>query len=112
MLTWPALLLAPLLALGQLSLAYALVSPACSDQDSRWLHASTAACLAITLLLTLAAWVAWRRSMTADDGHVDGSDSPQWSRFAALVAVLMGGFSSLVVATLWIPQWLLSPCLG
>ncbi len=34
MLSWPALLLAPLIALGELSLVYALVTPACADQDA------------------------------------------------------------------------------
>jgi len=30
MLSWPALLLAPLVALSELSIAYSLVSPACA----------------------------------------------------------------------------------
>ena len=39
MLSWPALLVAPLVALSQLSIAYSLVSPACAHQDRSVLHA-------------------------------------------------------------------------
>ena len=42
MLSWPALLLAPLLALTQLSVAYSLVGVACETQSGAKLHAVAA----------------------------------------------------------------------
>ena len=58
---WPALLLAPLLALGHLSLAYALVTPSCARQDSAGLHGLAAASLVLALAMTLLAWRDWHR---------------------------------------------------
>jgi hypothetical protein len=111
--SWPALLLAPLLMLGLLSLAYALVTPACAHQGGEGLHALAGTTLLLALALTGLAWDGWRaagalpRSMnTMPADHEGGSDL-----FLSRVATLVGAFSSLTIVALWIPLWLLSPCL-
>lgn len=125
MLSWPALLLAPLIALSQLSIAYSLVTPACGRQDSSALHAVAAISLLLVVVMTAMAWRAWRSHATAAV-VAQGSASPQGSprattaadgdgasqrpRFIDLVAVLVGALSTLVCVALWLPIWLLSPC--
>ena len=108
---WPALLLAPLLALGHLSLAYALVTPSCARQDSAGLHGLAVASLVLALAMTLLAWRDWHLLPKHDD--VTTSDATQAGsrpRFVALMATLVGAFSSLVIVAMWLPLWLLPPC--
>ena len=112
---WPALLASPLLVLGHLSLAYALVSPSCARQDSAMLHGLTVLSLLLSLSMTVLAWRAWRRltgssepraRLTDSDGDREGSRPP----FLALVGTLTGALSTLVVVAMWLPLWLLPPC--
>jgi hypothetical protein len=112
---WPALLVTPLLALGHLSLAYALVTPSCARQDHATLHALTAASLLVSLLMTLPAWRIWRRLTRSQDArsgatHSDAGDAESRQPFLALVATLVGALSTLVIAAMWLPVWVLPPC--
>ena len=113
---WPALLVSPLLALGHLSLAYALVTPSCARQDHATLHALTAVSLLLSLLMTLPAWRIWRR-LTRSQGagsraaHSDAGHAERRQPFLALVATLVGALSTLVIAAMWLPVWMLPPCL-
>ena len=105
---WPALLLAPLAALAELVVAYALATPACESQRGALLQALSPAFLLLTLAFTALAWAeAWRRgaNVSADDDR-----AALRPYFVARVAVWCGALSSLVVFALWIPTWLLSPC--
>jgi hypothetical protein len=121
--SWPALLVAPLIALSQLSIAYSLVTPACARQDRSALHAVAAVALLLVVVMTAMAWRAWRShaEATAAADHApherprsvtfaDGAGASQRPRFVDLVAVLVGALSALVCMTLWVPVWLLSPC--
>ena len=122
--SWPALLLAPLIALADLSVVYSLVTPACMRQDQSGLHAVAAASLVIVLALTMLAWRAWRDETARVQGHAtaamangsrdvtraDGDAAADRQRFVALIAVLVGALSGLVCVALWLPIWLLSPC--
>ena len=117
---WPALLVTPLLALGHLSLAYALVTPSCARQDHATLHALTAASLLVSLLMTLPAWVIWRRLTRSEEAgsedarsrtsHTDASHARSRQPFLALVATLVGTLSTLVIVAMWLPLWVLPPC--
>ena len=112
---WPALLLAPLLALGDLSLAFALVMPECANQGRLGLHAVAVVSLAGALAMTAFAWHAWRAlpAPGATGEAVTFSNAPRAEsrpRFLALVATLVGAFSTLVIVALWVPLWLLTPC--
>lgn len=114
-LAWPALLLAPLLALGYQSIVYAMVWPACEGRSSTALHVVSALTLAAALGMTLLAWRAWvgiasprgaaRPVTDSDVGNVAARP-----RFVALMATLVGTFASLAIAAMWFPVWVLSPC--
>lgn len=108
---WPA----PLLALGLVSLVYALVTPACARQGGLVLHLVSAATLLLCGLMTGLAWHAWRGRAPVADGipPVTASDSGAAASrpsFVALLATLVGALSALVVAALWVPVWMLPPC--
>jgi hypothetical protein len=121
MLSWPALLLAPVVALVELSIVYAMVTPACASQDRSGLHLAAAICLVVVLALTVMAWQAWRRvrrepgpALAEPPLHAvtaaDGDGATQRPHFVALMAVLVGSLSLLVCGALWLPIWMLSPC--
>ena len=124
MLSWPALLLAPLIALSQLSIAYALVSPSCAAQDRTGLHAVAAVSLLVVLAMTLLAWLEWRRSGSEPRHGADRREAPtlpavtradsadvgERPSFVAQIGVVVGALSALVSIALWLPIWLLSPC--
>ena len=104
---WLALLLAPMLALTALGINYALVTPACEQQANvAWLHGVFAASLLLSVLFTVLAGRNWQRS----NAHQAESRTRDRTRFVALVAVLVGALSSLVLVAQWLPLWLLSPC--
>jgi len=112
---WPALLVSPLLALGHLSLAYSLVTPSCARQDYSSLHALTVASLLLSLLMTLPAWFTWRRLTRRTDprsrtAHSDAGHAESRQPFLALVATCVGALSTLVIAAMWLPLWVLPPC--
>jgi len=124
MLAWPALLLAPLIALSELSIAYALVSPSCASQDRTLLHAVAAVSLFLVLAMTVLAWREWRgdgdgsgvgvdalpRVAVPGVTRADSADAAERPRFVAQMAVVVGALSTLVSVALWLPVWVLSPC--
>jgi len=111
---WPALLVAPSLALTDLSVAYALVTPACASQHQGWLHFSSAGFLALALAFTWQAFAEARRhaAHAAAESTVDSDQLEVRPWFIASVAASVGLLSSLVIIGIWIPQWLLSPCVA
>jgi hypothetical protein len=124
MLSWPALLLGPLIALCDLSIALALVGPACENQSRSLLHAVSIVSVAVVAVMTLLAWWAWRDQLRAGPNGALGADAhalPAVTRadldsaahrpqFVALIGLVLGALSLLVCVALWLPIWLLSPC--
>jgi lysylphosphatidylglycerol synthetase-like protein (DUF2156 family) len=106
--SWPALLLAPVLALADQSVAYALAPLACARQGVLLPHAVHFAFLAATVALTLLAWSASRATRDYRPDDAQSATRP----FLALTATLTGALCTLVIVALWIPQWVLSPCYG
>jgi hypothetical protein len=113
---WPALLLAPSLALTNLSVTYALVSPSCALQTTLALNVVAAASLLACAVFTWAAWRNWRQARLPYGGPADDEENAQEDAagqrpsFIALVAWPVGVLSCLVVLAQWFPQWVLSPC--
>lgn len=109
---WPALLLTPLLALGMQSLAYSLVTPSCARQSGAALHAVAAAALLAAIVLTVLAGLGWRHTSEAaqERGEARADRDGPRDLFISRTATLVGAFSSLTIAAMWIPLWLLSPC--
>src|SRR6185436_15630990 len=58
--SWPAMLVAPLLALGMQSLVFSLVTPSCAHQGGIGMHALSGATLLLAALLTALAGQGWR----------------------------------------------------
>jgi hypothetical protein len=110
MFTWLALLVAPSLVLIDLTIAYAMVTPTCARQHEQTLHLISAGFLATSLLLAILAAIETRRVWAGKPVHVDADDAGNRQYFLARIAVWAGALSSLVIASRWIPQWVLSPC--
>ncbi|QSN63966.1 MULTISPECIES: hypothetical protein [unclassified Caballeronia] len=108
MLTWPALLFAPSVLLGLLSLNYALVEPSCHLQSMLLMHGISVASLAVSVLSTLLAFGRWRSA----GREADPSSPALRSRagFMAVVATGVGTLSSIGIIFISLPQWLLSAC--
>jgi uncharacterized membrane protein (DUF4010 family) len=108
---WPALLVAPSLALTNLTVTYALVTPSCARQSMAAPNLVSAVFLLACLWMSWGAWRNWRTGRRVA-GHAAGESdaAPDRSPFLALVAVMVGALSSLVVLAQWFPQWVLSPC--
>jgi hypothetical protein len=104
--TWPALILAPLLALADQSVAYALVGWSCAEQNRVALHLVHAAFLAATVL-TLLPEVRLLRPI-AHTVDIGGSQDRQV--MLAIVALMVGALSALVIVAMWVTNWMLSPC--
>lgn len=103
---WPALILSPTLALTNLGLVYALVTPSCRGQSTAAMQWLTALSLLLSLLFTYFAWRnACRLPAPAESDAAGGRP-----HFLALVAGMTGLLSSLVLLAMWLPQWVLSPC--
>jgi hypothetical protein len=109
---WPALIVAPSLALANLSVTYALVTPSCARQSTLAPQLVTAALLLACVWMSWGAWGNWKRGGVggATHGMPGGDAAPQRGPFIALVASLVGALSALVVLAQWFPQWVLSPC--
>jgi hypothetical protein len=99
MAAWPALLIAPLLVLAEQVLAYALTPALCAVQRGEWLHMVAAVFTLASVVLTLLA----ARAMHS-------TDPPQ--RFFARLGTGVGALSTLVLLALWLPKWVLEPCIG
>ncbi|HYG32256.1 MAG TPA: hypothetical protein VD810_04630 [Methylophilaceae bacterium] len=111
---WLALLVAPLLALMNLTVVYALVVSACEAQTTMPLHLVSACSLLLSLLFTFMAWHQWQQhaghQVSSKEEDTAEDDAPVRQSFLPAVAATSGLLSSLVIAAQWIPQWILSPC--
>jgi hypothetical protein len=97
-----AALAGPLAWLAQFGVGYGLVGPMCATRSSGWLHAVSAAALALTALGAAHCLRARRRP-----GATRG-ESARRALAAAGVALALG-FALLIVGT-DVPGWLLDPC--
>jgi threonine/homoserine/homoserine lactone efflux protein len=112
---WPAMLAAPALALTNLSVTYAMVTPSCAHQNMIVPNAVSALSLLACAWMSWGAWRNWRSAREADRadraGRAGVTDSvPDRAPFLALVAFSVGALSCLAVLAQWFPQWVLSPC--
>jgi hypothetical protein len=101
---WPALIVAPLVALTHLSIVYALATPSCRTQSEALLHGVSIVALAVALACTAMALAAWLRAP-----EIPG-DAHERRRFVAGIGTGVGALASVVIVAIWIPPWWLSPC--
>ena len=109
---WPALLLAPSLALANLSITYALVTPSCAAQDRLVMNAVSALALLACACFTWMAWLNWRDRFRHADALAEADDAATRAPFVAMVSCAVGAIACLTVLAQWFPQWILSPCGG
>jgi hypothetical protein len=109
--SWPALLLAPLTALAQQAICLSLTEHACQQQTTFALHGVCGACFLAILAMTAMAAADWR---TTGARAVQASDTARVlrPRFVAISALLVGALSALVSLSMWMPVWVLGPCMS
>jgi len=103
---WILILLAPLLALADQAISYALTGAACTGPDRLPLHGLHLVFLVAAIAATVLAW-----QLRSD---VPAAEDPvaRRRRFLAGLATGTGVISVLAIAAFWIPGWVLSPCFG
>jgi hypothetical protein len=101
---WIALLIAPLLALTDLTVAYATVHWACAHQAQFVVHLVHVLFLAATAASTFAVWSVWRAAPA-----VEGSAQ---THFLAGVATASAALSTAAIAAMWMPTWMIASCLS
>jgi hypothetical protein len=101
---WPALLLAPALALADQVVALAVVGRACAQGQALYVHAVHAAFLAAAAATLPSAWRAWTTS------RMKRSASGERESFLAGLAVGSAALSVLVIAAMSLPAWWIGPC--
>jgi hypothetical protein len=109
------MLLAPLVALGTQTLAYALATPLCARQAGVWMHAVFALATLVSAWLCAVAWAEAKRLQAAQRSELDSAAVDRRGaqrRFLAEVAAGVAAISALSVLAMWVATWVLSPCQG
>jgi hypothetical protein len=104
---WYALLVAPVLALTDQSVALSLTAWACRGQHQVALHLVHVAFALATAAATLLAWRRWREAPRGSPS----SETVARRHFLAGMATAVAALSLLVILAMWLPTWLLSSCL-
>ena len=103
---WFALLAAPILALTDQAIAYAAVGWACVHQHAIAMHAVHGLFFVAAAAGTVPAWQLW----TATRIGTTGNEAVARRHFLAGLAVAVGALSVLVIASMWMPTWIIAPC--
>ncbi len=105
---WVALLVAPLLALTDQSVAFAVVGWACAHQSAYAIHVVHLLFLALTAACALFAAGQWRAAGRADAN----GESAARARFLFPLATASAALSALAIGAMWLPAWLIGSCLS
>ena len=100
----------PAAVLVSMQAIFALVPWACSHGTTVLLHAIAFGGLAIAAASAIAAYCEWRSAgggWPDDEGGVRGR-----TRFLGMLALLLGAASLIVILAQWVPELILSPCVG
>jgi len=103
---WFALLAAPTLALTDQSIAFAMTGWACANQQTIVMHGVHALFLAAIIAATIWAWGLWRSTSRGKSRD----ETLARRHFLAGLATASAALSALVIAAMWVPNWMLSPC--
>src|ERR1700712_4056124 len=110
--SWPALLLAPLTALAQQAICLSLTEHACQQQTTIALHAVCGGCILAILAMTALAAVDWRATAGVRSARASDTARALRPRFIAASGLLVGALSALVSLSMWMPVWVLGPCMS
>ena len=105
---WFALFAAPVLALTDQSVSFALAGWACAHQWAIAPHVVHMVSLAAAVMATFFAMQLWRATVPAKT--VDETLARR--HFLAGLATASGALSAAAIAAMWIPNWMLSPCVA
>ena len=106
--TWIALIVAPLLALTDQTVAFALVHWACAHQSTWVVHLSHAIFLTIAATAAAGACQRWRETAIS----AGTAEATVQFRFLAGLAMMVAMLSAIVILAMWIPTWMISPCIA
>jgi 3-methyladenine DNA glycosylase Mpg len=81
---------------------------ACAHQQAFAMHGVHVIFLAATIAGSIAAGTLWRATTPSKTR----SETLGRRHFLAGLATASGALSALVIAAMWIPNWVLSPCLA
>ena len=104
---WLALLAAPVLALMDQVVSFATVGWACAHQHGVAVHAVHALFLVAAMASTVPAFQLWN-GMRADPRS--GDETVARRHFLASVAVGVGTLSVVIIASMWMPTWVIAVC--
>ena len=104
---WASIVIAPVVYLTNLSIAYALVPLACDTQHDFPVHLANGVTFALMLAALALAWQA-RRASPRPSGIAD--DDVDRNRFLSTIGLYLSALLVLAVAGQWSAQWILSPC--
>jgi hypothetical protein len=108
--SWPGLLIAPILALADQSVAYSLLEWSCEHQRIAVPHVAHAVFLVLILLTMAMAWGCW--DDRPPEKREDSGDAATQNSTLGVMAFLVAGLSALVVVGMWYPHLVLAPCHG
>lgn len=103
---WPALLLAPALALADEAIAYAAVDWSCVRGRVLVVHSIHLLFLVAAVATVPSAWRLWK------DTHGPGNDAARRRHFLAGLALASAALSVLVIAAMSVPAWFIAPCIA
>ena len=103
---WLALLVAPILALMDQAVAYATVGWACAHGQPVAVHAVHVLFLAIAAACTWPAMQLWNTTRARGKSPATVADR----HFLAGVATASGLLAVLVILSMWMPTWVIAPC--
>jgi hypothetical protein len=106
--TWPAILVAPMLALTDQSVAYVLVPWSCSHQAMLWPSLTHAA----FLLATLATLLPLLRDLRLGAPPSSPDEQGERRQFLALTGSFVAAFSALVIAAMWAMHGFIPACVS
>ena len=105
---WMALIVAPLLALTDQTVAFALAHWACAHQSTWVVHLAHIFFLVIVAAAAAGAWLVWLETTI-----VAGTVEPTVPvHFLAGVATMAAALSAVTIVAMWIPTWMISPCIA
>ena len=103
---WLALIIAPLLALSDLTISFASVGFACASQSVLSIHLVHFLFLAAALACTYGAMQAWPAPDRA------ATESIAQTRFLVAIATASAALSAVAIAAMWLPAWMIPSCLS
>jgi hypothetical protein len=101
---WFALLVAPMMALADQGISYAAAGWTCARQNAFVGHAVHAIFFAGAVTAALLAWQLWLETRASADEHTASR------HFLAGIGIASAALAAAVIAAMWIPNWVLSPC--